>query len=347
MNVVREVARAYAGVPGVVAVALGGSAAAGCADEASDVDLYVYSREPLSLPVRRDVATRISANPEVGADAWEPGDEWIDDGAGIHVDIIFRTPNWIEDRLDAVLVRHEASIGYSTALWRNVLRSVPLVDPDGWFAGLQSRADVPYPAALKQAIVAKNHPLLRDALSSFRAQILRAAGRGDAVAVQHRTTALLASFFDVLFALNERPHPGEKRLLRFAREECPKRSPDLDIRLAELLAATCPAEPAALAGAVDALLDGLDGLLAADDLITPRGATVSFAVTKRLFQNPASSPRPAPPRHPDFVEESRRCLAEGGNDEIPRQARDDGSSRRGRGMARAQNATHDRSNRDR
>ena len=43
-----------------------------------------------------------------------------------------------------------------------------------------------------------NHPLLRRNLSSYLHQIARAVEREDAVAVHHRVTALLASYFEQL-----------------------------------------------------------------------------------------------------------------------------------------------------
>ena len=47
-------------------------------------------------------------------------------------------------------------------------------------------------------------------------QIAHAVRRKNVVAVQHRTTAFLASLFDVLFAHHRAWHPGEKRLLDHA-----------------------------------------------------------------------------------------------------------------------------------
>ncbi len=46
----------YAALPAVEAVALGGSLAAGADDERSDLDLYVYAREPPDLEARAAVA---------------------------------------------------------------------------------------------------------------------------------------------------------------------------------------------------------------------------------------------------------------------------------------------------
>ncbi len=48
----------------------------------------------------------------------------------------------------------------------------------------------------------------------------KAARRGDLVSVNHRVAALLASYFDVVFAANGVLHPGEKRLLEQAGRLC-------------------------------------------------------------------------------------------------------------------------------
>jgi predicted nucleotidyltransferase len=252
--------------PVVEAVALGGSAAGGWPDARSDVDLYVYADPAPPLDVRAAIAAERSARAEIGNDTFEPGDEWVDAETGICADVMYRSPAWVEGRLDAVLVEHRASVGYSTCFWSNVLTSAPLFDRSGWFAGLQERARAPYPEPLRRAIVATNHPLLRANLSSFLHQIELALGRDDPVSVQHRTAALLASYFDVLFALNRVPHPGEKRLLRRVADLCPRRPArvDEDVR-AVLGAAGAPAND--LVACCHRLLDELDDLLRADGLI--------------------------------------------------------------------------------
>ncbi len=217
-----SVAAAFANLPDVAAVALAGSGVTGAADEQSDVDLYVYAGAPVAMADRVAIATGFATRAEVGNDFWEPGDEWIDTQTGRHVDVMYRTPDWIEEQLKRVLVRHEASVGYSTCFWHNVLHSTPLFDRSGWYRDLQATAARPYPQPLRRAIIARNHPILRQTLSSYLAQIERAVRRGDSVSIQHRVTALLASYFDVLFAVNELPHPGEKRLLQFAATRCTK-----------------------------------------------------------------------------------------------------------------------------
>jgi predicted nucleotidyltransferase len=262
-----EIAAAYGALPGVVAVALAGSMTAGTADAGSDADLYVYASTMPPVPLRKAVAARFAQVSEVGNAVWEPGDEWLDERTGRQVDVIYRTPAWIEDHLDRVLVRHEASTGYSTCFWHNVLHSTPLVDPSGWFGQLQDQARQPYPAALQQAIVAKNHPILQQALSSYLHQIKRAVARDDAISVQHRVTALLASYFDILFAVNELPHPGEKRQLRYALERCGKLPPGMETAISGLLSIPAAPTTPTIIGRVDALVDGLDTLLEAEGFL--------------------------------------------------------------------------------
>ncbi len=264
-SLARRVAAAYARLPGVRAVALGGSQATGLAAGDSDVDLYVYASPEPGLAARAAVAAG-SPRRELGNRFFEPGDEWVDAATGIQVDAMFRDPAFIEDELDRVLVRHEARLGYSTAFWHGLVHSMSLHDPTGWYAALQARARGPYPEPLVRAVVEKNQPLLRGNLGSFLAQLARAAARGDAVSVNHRTAAFLASFFDVLFAVNRIPHPGEKRLLAVAEARCTRRPPELARQVETLVAASArPGDEVvrcadALGAALDRLLDE-EGLL--------------------------------------------------------------------------------------
>jgi hypothetical protein len=172
-------AAAFADIPQVVAVALGGSRATGIADQASDIDLYVYTTAEVPVAFRAVLAGHHSIRSEIDNRFWETGDEWDDTLADVHVDIMYRSPAWAENELASVLDRHEARLGYTTCIWHNTLTSQSLFDRTGWFAALQERARQPYPDALVQAIVAKNQPVLRTIFGSFRAQILRAAERGD------------------------------------------------------------------------------------------------------------------------------------------------------------------------
>jgi predicted nucleotidyltransferase len=265
VELARRVAAAFADLPEVDAVALGGSQANLVADEGSDIDLCVYARGG-EVPIARRAVIAADARGAVELDNrfFETCDEWVDATTGIGVDVMYRDPRWIEDQLDRVLVRHEASIGYSTAFWHNVLRSTVLFDRRGWYTALNERARAPYPEPLRRAIVAKNHPLLRRNLSSYLHQVERAIARADAVSVNHRVAALLASYFDVLFAVNRVPHPGEKRLTALAEAACARTPPGFAATMQSLIAAIPGAEVVDHAAA---LVDGLDRLLIEEQLL--------------------------------------------------------------------------------
>ena len=96
-----------------------------------------------------------------------------------------------------------------------------MYDPYGWYKNLQEKVGGEYPEQLKKNIIAKNLPLIYGKMSAtFADQIILAVKRNDIVSINHRISAFLASYFDVIFALNKQLHPGEKRLVRFAKENC-------------------------------------------------------------------------------------------------------------------------------
>jgi predicted nucleotidyltransferase len=252
-SVVQWIANRFVEFETVKAVVLAGSRGTGNSDPESDYDLYVYSEREIPVAFRR---TLLGDKAEINNHFWEPGDEAIDPAVGVRLDIMYRSPSWIEDQIDRVLLRHEASIGYTTCFWFNVMHSKAMADRHGWYQRLQQRARAPYPDGLRRAIVAKNWPILRRNQSSYRHQIELALRRGDAFSVHHRVTALLASFFDIWFALERTPHPGEKRLLSYLPEEWSR-------RVSEVLGSP----PATLMSAIEALLDPLDERLRLESLI--------------------------------------------------------------------------------
>jgi hypothetical protein len=260
----RRLAERYGSLTTVEAVAVGGSRAAGdgrVSDGGSDLDLYVYARGEVPASFRASIAREGGQKVQLDNRFFEPGDEWVDQATGVHVDVMFRTPAWIKEQLDRVLVRHEASIGYSTCVWHNVREAIPLHDRAGFYAALAARARAPYPEPLRRAVVARNLPLLRRTLSSFLRQLERALVRGDAVAVNHRAAAFLASAFDALFAMNRVLHPGEKRLVAYAEASCALLPPDFrDLAVGVARGGSDVVAPA------DALARGLEELAAGEGL---------------------------------------------------------------------------------
>jgi hypothetical protein len=263
LELARKLAGRYGELPQVEAVSLTGSQTMGVADESSDIDLYIYLHEDIPVTDRIAVATPYAEGAEFDIRYWGTEDAWRDLATGVRVEGIFWHVSWIENEIDRLLRRHEASIGYTTAIWNNVRHGRILFDRHSWLHLLQADAQQPYPAELRRAIIAKNYPILRRLSSSYLQQIEVAAKRGDLVSLNHRSAALLASYFEVLFALNGVPHPGEKRLIYYAETLCEKRPSTLRAQVERFLSSIVGGDMVAQA---NTLIDGLDQLLLAEGI---------------------------------------------------------------------------------
>lgn len=213
---IQDIAARYAAMPGVVAVALGGSHGAGKADAHSDIDLYIYHRGQVPVSERRALAEERGKVTNVDTGYWGPEDGWLERTDNLHVEAVFRDVHDMQEYVTSRLERHEPGVGYSTAFLFTFQHSQALFDPTGWLQGMQEKVAQPYPDGLARAIMAHNLPLLRGLISSYPHQLETAVRRGDIVSVNHRLTEFLSSYFDILFALNRTYHPGEKRLLAYA-----------------------------------------------------------------------------------------------------------------------------------
>ena len=206
-------------LPQVEAIALGGSRATGRNDEKSDYDVYVYLTAPLEEAYRRVILSKYCSYMEIGNTFWELEDDvtLLD---GIDMDIIYRNLEDFARGIASVVDDCTAWNGYTTCMWHNLITSRILFDRTGRLQKLQARYQIPYPQKLKENIISRNLNLLSGMLPSFDTQILKAENRGDLVSVNHRVTEFLASYFDILFALNEMTHPGEKRMQHICAKEC-------------------------------------------------------------------------------------------------------------------------------
>lgn len=248
--------------PQVIAVALSGSVAAGNQNPGSDIDLYVFTTSEVPLHVRQTIVqSRGATRADLDLHFWDPGDEWLDAPTGIEVDIMYWDKKWIEDRIDHVLTHHRASMGYSTCTWYTIRNARILFDRSGWLKTIQEKSMQPYPLPLQQAIIQANYPVLRDVIPAYLNQIEKALQRKDLVSINHRIAALLASYFDIVYAINRVLQPGEKRLLDLTPKLCPLHPPDMvgDIEAILTMATTADHE---LIKVIHHLIDELDEILA-------------------------------------------------------------------------------------
>lgn len=274
-SIAQTIAAKFSRLPEVLAVVLGGSQSVLVADNLSDFDFYIYISDEISIESRTAIAKEFASRFEINNQFWETGDEWIDTQSGHGIDIMYRTTDWIEQQLDLVLVKHQANVGYTTCFWFNVLHSIPLFDRTRWFEGLLSVAKQAYPNPLRKAIVAKNYPILRKNISSYFHQIEVAIERQDWISINHRIAAFLASYFDIIFAVNYVTHPGEKRLVKYVKKLCQKYPKNMESDLQNLwLATSSNSSDFNITHQVNALIDGLDELLIAEGLLTEFGELI-------------------------------------------------------------------------
>ena len=209
----------FSAIAQVEAIALGGSRATGRHDETSDYDVYIYLTAPVSEDIRRSILEKYCAYMEISNTFWELEDD-VTLKSGVDMDIIYRNLEDFRSSVSAVVDDCIPWNGYTTCMWHNLITSRTLFDRKGRLSALQETYRVPYPRQLKENIISRNLNLLSGMLPSFDGQIAKAEKRWDLVSVNHRVAEFLASYFDILFALNEMTHPGEKRVQQICSAQC-------------------------------------------------------------------------------------------------------------------------------
>ncbi|GHV90703.1 nucleotidyltransferase [Spirochaetia bacterium] len=203
----------------VQAIALGGSRATERSDTKSDYDFYIYLERNLNSEIRYKILSNYCSIIEVGNNYWELEDNCKLNN-GIDIDIIYRDLYQITKNIADVVENGNSYNGFTTCLWHNILTSKIIYDKNNILKKTKERFSIPYPNKLKENIIKRNMTLLSGSLVSYDKQIIKNIKRNDMVNLNNRITAFLASYFDIIFAINELPNPGEKRLVEISIKEC-------------------------------------------------------------------------------------------------------------------------------
>jgi predicted nucleotidyltransferase len=209
----RRLVAALSGVPGVEAIALGGSRARGTAVATSDYDIGLYYRanRPIDIAALGKVAATLD---DRGAEAsvtaiggWGP---WIDGGGwlvvdGVHVDLLYRDIDRVAAAIDDAHVGKVERFyqpGHPHAFLPTIYMGEAagarlLHDPAGALAALQHRT-TPYPAALAKALRERFEWEAEFALANAR----KSLDRGDVSYLAGCAFRAIACLCQTLFALN-------------------------------------------------------------------------------------------------------------------------------------------------
>lgn len=203
----------------VEAIALGGSRVGRDYDEKSDYDVYVYVSSPIDETIRKTILKKYCREIETGNCFWEEEDNCVlNDGTDI--DILYRNLDSFTSEVAEVVEKFTPKNAYTTCMWHNLNTCKIIFDRCGNLQKAKERFNVPYPAELKNNIINHHMKLLHGSLPAYDKQIAKAASRGDLNSVNHRVACFMETYFDLIFALNERTNPGEKRLVKTCKKQC-------------------------------------------------------------------------------------------------------------------------------
>lgn len=240
-NLIEEIIKRLTTVDGIEAIVLGGSRARGTHTESSDIDLGIYYHP--AIPIDLSALTKLAADiddehrPDLvtGFGGWGP---WINGGGwlkvqGLPVDFIYRdldkVTRIIQDchagQIETVYQPGHPFAFISVIYLSEVALCRTLWDPRGTIERLRAQV-IPYPAALKKAVVEKFWWEVD--FSLFIAQ--KSVARGDVTYAAGCMFRAVNCLLQVLFAVNEQYWMNEKGALALA-DGFPRSAPRLRERV--------------------------------------------------------------------------------------------------------------------
>lgn len=199
----------------VEAIVLGGSQSTEFADKYSDYDIYIYfNNRDMFSKVKPILAPYMNKDSSLHMCFTEEICVALKDYT--HVELVLKTLNEAENELKKRLIDYKCDLGFSTCDLATIFNGLILYDNKKYYQNLKEKYSFPYPKKLAESIIAFNKKMINGRVMSIDKQILKAIKRNDFIVIQRWCSQYIASYFDILFALNKTYHTGEKRMLQFA-----------------------------------------------------------------------------------------------------------------------------------
>jgi predicted nucleotidyltransferase len=211
-------------VPGIRAVALGGSFATGLSTPISDIDLALYYDEsaPFRIQDVQKVIDQLNDTRDVTATDFYGWGRWVNGGAwlkvrGQQVDFLYRNLQQVERVIEACQrgdietdYEQQAAHGFFSYIYlAETEKGVPVYDPEAALERLKAKL-TGYPPALKQAILKR---------FGFHAQFTftqyeKAVKRGDVFMATGCAARISSALVQCVYALNETYYLTDKGALK-------------------------------------------------------------------------------------------------------------------------------------
>lgn len=202
-------------------IALAGAHAKGVADAHSDLDLYLFGDRPKPYEARRELAAALcdaGSTPFVTKTLDQPWGGSADfTFRGVPVETVLRTKAQTDLAVDRalsgafeIIPQCWTSNGYYTYIVLSELQFLkPIRDPDGWLAAVKKRTAV-YPEPLRTAVIDRFFARAGTWLGNFH--YASAIEREDILFAAPAVLHTLLDLIQVIFAVNRRYYPGDKKL---------------------------------------------------------------------------------------------------------------------------------------
>lgn len=216
---VQDIFNEFAKIVQVRSISVGGSRAIKRNDEFSDYDVYVYATETISIGQRRDILENFCSSIALDNHYREHEDVCILED-GTQLNIVYRELTEFLEGIDRVVHQCEPLDRCTTSMWHSLLTGRIAYDKGGLLGEAKEKYAIPYPQKLKDNVISHHMNLIKYGIPSFMAQMEKAMKRKDMININQCAKRFLDSYFDIVLALNEKLHPGEKRLMQICTEEC-------------------------------------------------------------------------------------------------------------------------------